>query len=118
MIEAACKRTLHRMLGCVFAMLLALAPLAQADALDDAKSNGTVGEQANGYLGIVTPPGSEAIRALVLDINARRQSQYRSIAQRNDIALDAVELLGAQKALEKTPAGQFIRLADGSWRRK
>ena len=98
--------------------LLALAGPAAADALGDAKRAGLVGEQANGYLGVVDAPGSAETRALVDDINARRRARYRSIAAENGIELEAVELLAGQKAIEKTPAGQFIRLATGPWRPK
>lgn len=97
---------------------LALSGPAAADALGDAKRAGLVGEQADGYLGIVEPPGSAAVRALVEDINDRRRERYRGIAADNGIELEAVELLAGQKAIEKTPAGQFIRLPSGPWRRK
>lgn len=99
-------------------VLLTVAGPASADALDDAKAAGIVGEQANGYLGIVDAPGSTAARALITEINDRRRERYRSIAANNGIELEAVELLAGQKAIEKTPAGQFIRLATGPWRRK
>lgn len=98
--------------------LLAWAGPASADPLDDAKRAGLIGEQANGYLGVVQPPGSAEIRALVSGINDRRRERYRSIAANNGIELEAVELLAGQKAIEKTPAGQFIRPASGSWRPK
>lgn len=99
-------------------LLLLAGPAALADALDDAKRAGEVGEQADGYVGIVSPPGSSSIQALVADINARRREQYRAIAARNGIELEAVELLAGQKAMDKTPPGQFIRPAGGAWRRK
>lgn len=99
-------------------MLVALAGPASADALDDAKRAGLVGEQSNGYLGVVEAPGTAETRALVDGINARRRERYRSIAANNGIELEAVELLAGQKAIEKTPPGQFIRLASGPWRRK
>ncbi|MEE4302405.1 MAG: YdbL family protein [Pseudomonadales bacterium] len=99
-------------------LLLGLTGPVRADALDDAKRDGLVGEQANGYLGVVEAPGSAAIRALVEGINARRRERYLGIAADNGIDLEAVELLAGQKAIEKTPPGQFIRLATGPWRRK
>ena len=108
----------RRFSALLFSMLLLLAGPAAADALDDAKRAGLVGEQADGYLGIVAGTGAADIQALVQDINARRRERYRGIASSNGIELEAVELLAGQKAIEKTPAGQFIRLATGPWRRK
>lgn len=99
-------------------LLLGLTGPVCADPLDDAKRAGLVGEQADGYLGVVETPGSAATRALVEGINARRRERYLGIAADNGIDLEAVELLAGQKAIEKTPPGQFIRLANGPWRRK
>ena len=97
---------------------LGLAQPAFADALDDAKVAGLVGESATGYLAVVSPPGDAATRALIEDINARRKARYREIAANNGIDLDAVEMLAGQKAIDRTPAGQFIRAANGAWRQK
>ena len=105
-------------IGLLGLLLAMLALPVHADPLSDAKEAGAIGEQADGYLGIVQPPGSPDIRALVEDINGRRRTQYRGIAQRNGIELAAVEVLAAEKAINRTPAGQFIQLPDGSWRRK
>jgi uncharacterized protein YdbL (DUF1318 family) len=99
-------------------LLLLATGQARADALDDAKAAGIVGEQANGYLAVVEPPGSAAARSLVQEINDRRRARYAAIAERNGVELEAVELLAGQKAIEKTPPGQFVRLSDGAWRRK
>ena len=112
-IRARRPGTLLRVL--LSAVLLCASP-AFADALDDAKRAGQVGEQSDGYLGVVS--GGAGVQALVADVNARRRARYESIAERNGIELEAVELLAAQKAQEKTPAGFMIRLPDGRWVRK
>ena len=83
--------------------------------LSDAKDRGLVGEQPNGYLaavGVATPE----IAALVSDINSKRKAAYTEIAKKNGTAIEAVEQLAGQKAIEKTPAGQFVRLPAGEWR--
>ncbi|MEE2890947.1 MAG: YdbL family protein [Pseudomonadota bacterium] len=97
---------------------LGLAQPAFADDLDDAKVAGLVGESATGYLALVSPPGDAATRALIENINARRKARYREIAADNGIDLEAVEMLAGQKAIDRTPAGQFIRATSGAWRRK
>ena len=100
------------------AVLIGASLLATAFAfgleLGDAKARGLVGEQANGYIAAVGAATPE-IAALVSDINARRKAAYADIATRNGTAIDAVEQLAGQKAIEKTPAGQFVRTPAGTW---
>ena len=89
-------------------------------ALDvqDAKSAGWVGEQRDGYLGLVSASAPPDAKKLVTEINEARRASYQEIAGKNGIELRAVELLAAEKALQKTPSGQFIQAEDGSWVRK
>lgn len=83
--------------------------------LHQAKEAGLVGETDSGYLAAVT--GSSEAAALVQDINAQRKAEYQRIAQKNNIALRDVELLAGKKAIEKTPAGQYVKVG-GSWQQK
>ena len=92
-----------------------LALPAHALDLGEAKSRGLVGEIATGYVGAVKP--SAEVNALVADINKRRKAQYRKIAERNQISLEAVEVRAGQKAIGKTPAGQFVNTGSG-WEKK
>ena len=85
--------------------------------LQEAKSQGLVGEQDNGYLGAVKGGGSD-VKALIDDINAKRKQTYQDIAKRNNTSLDAVEALAGKTAIEKTPSGQFVRLPSGQWVQK
>ena len=84
--------------------------------LQTAKAQGLVGETPTGYLAPVQPAHTEA-KNLAQSINAQRKKQYEAIAKRNNTPLQAVEQLAGQKALEKTPAGQYIQL-NGVWRKK
>lgn len=93
------------------------APAVSA-SLEQAKSQGLIGEQANGYLGIVSANAPADVKALVNDINQRRKSEYQGIAQRNNTSLQAVEALAGKKAVERTPSGQYVRLPEGQWVRK
>ncbi|MBF7728710.1 YdbL family protein [Pseudomonas sp. N040] len=84
-------------------------------ALGPAKTSGQLGEQPNGYLGVVSPGGSaEEIAKL---INQARQAEYQRLAEENGLQLGDVEALAGQKALEKTPPGQYIQI-NGKWLRK
>ncbi|MBK9467798.1 MAG: YdbL family protein [Gammaproteobacteria bacterium] len=98
----------------------AITAASAALALDvqEAKSAGWVGEQRDGYLGLVTSSAPPEARQLVTEINQARRASYQEIAGKNGIELRAVELLAAEKALQKTPSGQFIQAEDGSWSRK
>ena len=97
-------------------LLLACSTLAMALDLDGAKSQGLVGEQPNGYLGVVkaTPEAVE----LASDINAKRRAAYDAIAKKNGATLDQVAALAGQKAIEKTAPGAYVRSADGQWVKK
>lgn len=85
------------------------------NALGDAKASGQLGEQPNGYLGVVKPGGqAEEIARL---INQARRAEYQKVAQDNGINLGDVEAIAGKKAIDRTPKGQFIQLG-GQWMRK
>ena len=98
-------------------ILLTVATIAQAVDLQSAKSGGLVGEQLNGYLGVVDASAGSDVRTLVKDINAKRKAKYEAIASQNSTSLETVELLAGKKAVEKTQAGNYIQTATG-WKKK
>jgi uncharacterized protein YdbL (DUF1318 family) len=103
----------------LFATLVLAFPLAAfALELDEAKANGLVGEDATGYLAAVADKPSADVAALVNDVNAKRRAEYQRIAQQNSLTLQQVEQIAAKKAIDKTPAGQYVRLPGEGWRRK
>ncbi|MDF1750973.1 MAG: YdbL family protein [Alphaproteobacteria bacterium] len=90
--------------------------MAQTPSLQQAQSQGLVGERVDGYIGIVkNAPG---VAALVDDINLKRRQLYRDIARKNGIPLDAVERLAAEKAIARAASGEFIQDASGQWVQK
>ncbi|WP_462159208.1 YdbL family probable chaperone protein [Pseudoalteromonas sp. GB56] len=88
---------------------------AFAITLDDAKSQGIVGETSSGYLELVK--GNADAQQLIEDINAKRKAKYQSLAKKNGITLEQVETLAGAKAIEKTSPGQMVKI-DGQWRKK
>jgi len=95
--------------------LLSLSP-AYALTLDQAKSQGAIGEMSTGYVGYPSAP-SAAVRQLGDGVNLRRKASYGKIAADQATSLSAVEKLAGQKLVQQAPAGQFVH--DGSgWRRK
>lgn len=97
-------------------LILLIPSISFALSLDEAKSKGLVGEKRNGYLGVVKD--SPEVKALVSDINAKRKAQYGEIAKKNGTALNAVENLAGEKAVEKTSSGNYIQDSSGSWKKK
>ena len=99
------------------ALALSLLMTMPAFALDlgTAKSQGLVGETSSGYIAAVKASGD--VNALVKDINSQRKAYYQKIAQKNKISLEAVEVRAGQKAIGKTPAGQYINTG-GGWQKK
>ncbi len=97
-----------------------IAASAAAFALDiqEAKNAGWVGEQRDGYVGLVAPSAPAEARTLVAEVNAARRDNYRAIAGRTGAELRAVELLAAEKALQKTQSGHYVQTENGAWTRK
>ena len=87
-------------------------------SLADAKQQGVVGEQYDGYLGVVAGGSSGAVSALVSSVNSKRRAQYERIAKTNQISLADVEALAGQKALQKTAAGHYVKPQGQGWRKK
>jgi uncharacterized protein YdbL (DUF1318 family) len=76
--------------------------------LDTAKSQGLVGERADGYLGIVVQSPSSEVTALVETVNAKRRARYQEIASKNNIDLADVEARAGQRAIQLTDSGGWI----------
>lgn len=83
--------------------------------LDSAKQQGLVGETPTGYLDMVKANGNA--QGIVEAINQARRDEYARIAEKHDIPVTQVETVAGQKALERTPPGQYI-LKDGKWVKK
>ena len=83
--------------------------------LDTAKAQGLVGETPTGYLAVVRDSGEAS--EIVEVINQARRQEYARIAEKHDIAVSQVEAVAGEKAIEKTPPGQFVKV-DGQWVKK
>jgi uncharacterized protein YdbL (DUF1318 family) len=115
------RKTLLVLLGAAAIAAAPVAGLAQSSAdkaaVDAAKSQGLVGEQADGYLGVVK--GSDpALAAAVAAINKGRAGLYASIAAKTGVSVqDAASATGAQ-LIAKLPPGQYYKTAAGGWAEK
>ncbi|KZN48396.1 YdbL family protein [Pseudoalteromonas luteoviolacea] len=86
-----------------------------AMSINEAKTQGLVGENSAGYLGVIK--GSAEVKRLVTDINKKRQAKYQQLAKKNKISLAQVEKLAAEKTYKKTSSGHFIQV-NGKWVKK
>ncbi|NKC19755.1 MULTISPECIES: YdbL family protein [Pseudoalteromonas] len=94
---------------------LSMSFAAFAISIDDAKSQGLVGETTSGYLGVVK--SGQGVQQLVDEVNEKRKQKYQQLAKKNGITLEQVEALAAKKAYNKTQSGHYIQV-NGSWVKK
>ena len=87
---------------------------AQVDA---AKAQGQVGEQADGYLGVVSG-GDAALRAAVAEINTGRAAAYRDIAAKTGVTPEAAGQATATQLYGRLAPGQYWKPLNGSWTKK
>jgi uncharacterized protein YdbL (DUF1318 family) len=92
--------------------------VAVAGPLEKPKADGLIGEQANGYVGLVTQNVPAETRQLVKEINAKRKAGYQKISAKQGTSLEEVEKVGGKTAIKKTLKGDYIRDASGAWRKK
>jgi len=97
--------------------MLAMSAAAASD-LSKPKADGLIGEQANGYIGLVASNVPADIKELVNEVNAKRKEGYQKIAAQQGINLSEVEKVGGNTAIEKTLKGNYIRDPSGTWLKK
>jgi uncharacterized protein YdbL (DUF1318 family) len=86
-------------------------------AVDAAKAAGTVGEQADGFLGIVAG-GDAALRASVAEINTGRAAAYKDIAAKTGVTPEAAGQATAKQLYSRLAPGQYWKPLDGGWMKK
>ena len=101
----------------VLSLLLTIHGAFAAD-LSTAKQQGWVGEQNNGYLGVVRADAPADVKALVANVNAQRKAEFTQIARKNGIAEAEAARVFAREAAERTAPGNYIQSAGGGWVKK
>lgn len=97
--------------------LALLAGTAHAIDLADAKSQGWLGEQRDGYLGLVRSDAPPEVRQLLDQVNRQRKAQFEQIASRNGITVNDAAAVFAREALQRTQTGNYVQ-GPGGWVRK
>ncbi len=89
---------------------------AQKAMIDAAKAQGTVGEQADGYLGFRVPSADAPLTEAVQVTNAARREAY---ARSAEAAGTTADVAGARmfegQLLPRISTGQWYRNAQGQW---
>ncbi|EDT8142171.1 YdbL family protein [Salmonella enterica subsp. enterica serovar 4,[5],12:b:-] len=93
-----------------------LTPSVWALILDEARTQGRVGETLNGYL--VALKNDAETQKLVLDINHARRASYQQLADSNHLPVDEVAKMAGQKLVERARPGEYVQGINGKWMRK
>jgi uncharacterized protein len=103
------------LLAALAATVLTTAPaLAQRDpAYAAARAAGQVGEQPDGYLGVVGSATAE-LQALVNNINIQRKKQYTAQAASGSTVQQMAFVTGCNLILRSAP-GEKYQAPDGRW---
>lgn len=97
----------------------ALADAAGAKAIvDAAKAQGVVGEQGDGFLGLVTGSADSAVAAAVSEINSGRAAVYADAAAKSGVTPAAAGEAAAKLIVQRIPPGQYYKPVGGAWTRR
>jgi uncharacterized protein YdbL (DUF1318 family) len=120
--------TFHKLMAPVAAVVASITfagaayadPAAAKAAVDAAKAQGVVGEQADGFLGFVNAGAASAeVRAAVAEINAGRRQLYSQAAAQNGVSPAAAGASAFRSVVQgKLRPGDFYQDAGGAWVKK
>lgn len=102
----------------LLAILMAFSPFSFSLDLQQAKSQGLVGEKLNGYLGSPSSGISAEVKSLIQDINSKRKRKYSEIAKKVGKSISMIEKLAGEKAQSKTKRGQYVQSSSGQWKKR
>lgn len=110
------KRPLALLLGLTVAAGVAFAQApGSAEAL---RATGLVGEQYDGYLGLVRS-APQRVRAEMDAVNIRRRAHYTDLATRRGARVEEVAVAaGCEIFASRVAPGQYYLLPDNVWRRR
>jgi len=101
--------------GAVLIATISGAAFAQRDpAYAAARAAGKIGEQPNGYLGVVS--GGADIQALVDKINIQRKATYAEKAQAAGVTINDYGVTFGCNLIAQTQPGEKYKAPGGSWK--
>ena len=100
-------------------VVLALAPAASAlpPLLEKAKADGVIGEQADGYLGIVKGSGPADVNEAMQAVNAQRKALYQERAKQKGTDVKTYAAVVGKTQIAREPKGNWVK-GDKGWLRK
>lgn len=99
--------------------LFAAPAIAAPAAIDAAKAKCIVGEQTDGYLGIIDNlKADEALKREVRSVNQQRKAVYADLAARNGVTIEQAAQVTAERLLNSAPSGHCIQTPEGGWIKK
>ena len=99
------------------AALLAVSGVAYAQrdpAYAAARAAGEVGEQPDGYLGVVG--GGAALKSLVSNINIQRKAAYTQKASSSGATVEQMAFTSGCNLIAQTQPGERYKGPDGAWK--
>lgn len=89
---------------------------ARLPKIVELKNKGYIGEQADGYLGVVED--KEGASSLVAEENADRKSVYSDRAKSQGQSLEVFSAVIGSAKVRDEESGRFIRNSAGKWTKK
>ena len=94
------------------------AAAAVQESASELRATGLVGEQYDGFLGLVGPAPAQ-VRAQADAVNIRRRAHYTDLAQRRGVRVEEVAVAaGCEIFATRILPGQYYRLPDNVWRQR
>lgn len=94
---------------------IALAQSGEDPAIASARASGSIGEQADGYLG-VAKGSTPALKSAVDSINIKRRAIYTDLAAKRGVTVQDVGVArGCEQLAQRVEPGQAYKLLDGGW---
>ena len=108
-------RTVLMVAGALAVTGVSAVAFAQRDpAYAAARAEGKVGEQPDGYLGVVGA-GTPELRALVNSINIQRKAAYTQKAQASGATVEQMAFTSGCNLIQQTSAGEKYKPPSGAW---
>jgi uncharacterized protein YdbL (DUF1318 family) len=104
--------------GLLMVLATAFAAPAMADALDDARAAGLVGERPDGLVAPISPSAPAEIKSLVQSVNAKRLEKYQQISAQKGVPVEQVGAITAEKIIGNLKPGWYYMDSSGNWVQK
>lgn len=104
--------------GLLVVLAMAFAAPAMADALDDARAAGLVGERPDGLIAPISASAPTDIKSLVQSVNAKRLEKYQQISAQKGVPVEQVGAITAEKIIGNLKPGWYYMDSSGNWVQK